>query len=153
MKGWSYKIYVEGVHVYITKVLGWCSGMLLKIKFFLHNHICVNSILMFLELTLWVYSCVLFIVFFLQFANKNFLISFSYRSDSQMLTSHHSVNPLFLLEGLNFLPNFQKRRGCRMSIFGGVCWEGGGDIFQGGCRFYIKMTKKVYKQKYFLCHN
>ena len=51
--------------------------------------------------------------FFLQFVNKNFLISFSYRFDSQMLASHHSVNLLFLLEGLNFPPNFQKR----------VCWQ------------------------------
>ena len=37
------------------------------------------------------------------------------------------------------------------------CWEGGGDLFQRGCSFYIKsklkseifMSKKVYKQKFF----
>ena len=37
------------------------------------------------------------------------------------------------------------------------CWEGGGDLFQRGCSFYIKsklkseicMSKKVYKQKCF----
>ena len=42
----------------------------------------------------------------LRFVNKNIVISFSYKSDSQMLTinahkcsnAHHSVNPIFLLE-------------------------------------------------------
>ena len=53
-----------------------------------------------------------------------------------MLTSHHSVNPLFLLKGLNFLPNFQKRRGGR----GG--WEIWGNILQGGYSFYIKSKLK-----------
>ena len=28
-----------------------------------------------------------------------------------MLTSYYSLNPLFLLEGLNFVPNFQKNGG------------------------------------------
>ena len=53
---------------------------------------------------------------------------------------------------------FSKRGGLAGSQFlEWGCWEGGGDLFQGACSFYIKNKlifeifndKKVYKQKYF----
>ena len=44
----------------------------------------------------------------------------------------------------------------------GLCWERGVDLFSGGVAIFTEkmiknlkylMTKKVYKQKSFLCHN
>ena len=36
---------------------------------------------------------------------------------------------------------FSKRRGLdRTSILEGGCWERGGDLFQGGCNFYVKVN-------------
>ena len=46
-----------------------------------------------------------------------------------MLTSYYSLNPLFLLEGLNFVPNFQKNGGGgglkRCQFLLGGWWEKG----------------------------
>ena len=79
----------------------------------------------------------------LRFVNKNIVISFSYKSDSQMLTIHHSVNPIFLLEGSNFLPNFQKKGGVgltRRQFLSGVCWEKGVKFFRKVANFALKVS-------------
>ena len=69
-----------------------------------------------------------------------------------MLTSYNSLNPLFLLEGLNFVPNFQKNGGGgggieKMPFFvGGLMGKRGEDY-----RFYIKSKIKSlmkYLMKY-----
>ena len=49
-------------------------------------------------------------------------------------------------QGLSLQPNFTKRGGGgqldRISVFRGGSWERGGDFFQGGCSFYIKIKLK-----------
>ena len=61
---------------------------------------------------------------------------------------------LLSAEGLNLLPNFQKRGSDRISIFRGRLLEKRGDFFSGvgrGCSFYIKNKLKSeilnYKKK------
>ena len=70
----------------------------------------------------------------------------------------HSVLPLST-EGLNLLPNFQKRGPDRISTFRG-CWKRGVSFFSGGEGLQILHKKKklksemlndqkeIYKQKY-----
>ena len=48
------------------------------------------------------------------------------------MSLYHIVHPRFLLGALNLLPNLKKGVLNRISIFKGGCWEGGGDLFQGG---------------------
>ena len=58
----------------------------------------------------------------------------------------------FLLGGGGEPPTkFSKRRGGldRALIFSGGCWGRGGDLFEGGCNFYIKhkLKSEIFNDK------
>ena len=62
----------------------------------------------------------------------------------------HSVLPRFLQGGLSFQHKFQKWGGLtRSQLLEGVCWERGGNFFQGGCNFDIKnkLKSEIFNDK------